>query len=150
MLVINAIYTIDALDSNASLKNALQHRPFLFLNMNVPQHVLDQVAIVQFNRREDPVVPSTFTHVKCIGVAGVLRDSNFPPRAGGFNGSPRYACCWQVVLVSPLTGGNIRRFGPSFRHWRWRCRRTRRWGPWYGLQDKCPRNRLATFSDFGS
>lgn len=32
-----------------------------------PPHILNQAAVVQFNRREDPVAPSISVHVKCIG-----------------------------------------------------------------------------------
>ena len=108
LMPMNASYSY-MFPSHPTLKNARHHRHFLFLSKNVPQHVLDQVAIMQFNRREDPVVPSTSTHVKCIDIARVLKgvDSKLPPRADGFNDAPRDACCWQVVLVSPLTGGDI-------------------------------------------
>ncbi len=109
MLSINAMIYNLCSKLECSLGKCSTLPPFLFLTINIPQHVLDQAAIVQFNRREGPVAPSTSVHVKCIGVVGLLKgvDSKLPPRAGGVNVFSRGACCWQVVLVSPLTGGDI-------------------------------------------
>ena len=71
--------------------------------------ILNQAAIVQFNRTEDTVAPSTSVHIKFIGVVGLMKgvDSKLPLAAGGVEDLSTVACCGQVVLSSPLTGGEI-------------------------------------------
>lgn len=98
-----------------------------------PPHIFDQAATVQFSKKDDPVTPSTSVHVSCVGVVGLKGvDSKLPP------------CCWQVVLVSPLTGGDI---WLILLHYRWRRRHTGQWGPWSRLQGRCYPNRLAVVSE---
>ena len=74
-----------------------------------PSHSLDQAAIVQFNRTEDSVRPPTFEHVKCFVVVKVGKavDSKLAWPTGGVDDSSKGTCCPQVVLFSPLTGGDI-------------------------------------------
>ena len=74
-----------------------------------PPHIPDQAVIVQFRRMEDPVAPSSFEHVKCFDAVKVGKtvDSKLPWLAAGVDDSSIGTCSPQIVLFSPLTGGDI-------------------------------------------